>query len=106
MCELETKIHFQHTPTASDFVAKAEEDVFTTAAAPPPPPPEVSLYNTYEAASDIPYTPEAAFNEGLGMVQTIRNYVKKLQLGSKLRQEVWMRELDRFVPILHLYIVG
>jgi hypothetical protein len=55
-----------------------------------------TLYTVYSSASDIPYTPEEALNEGLSMVRTIKTSVQSLQLGSKLRQDVWMRELDRF----------
>ncbi|KAF5370055.1 hypothetical protein D9758_001123 [Tetrapyrgos nigripes] len=50
-------------------------------------------YSSYESAADIPYEPEIALKEGLGMVKTIRACMDKLQLGSKLRQEVWLREL-------------
>lgn len=31
------------------------------------------------------------------MVQTLEQGIKKLQLGSKMRSDVWMRELDRCV---------
>lgn len=52
------------------------------------------LYQVYDSAADITYTPEASLKEGLGMVKTLREGIKKLQLGSKLRQDVWLRELD------------
>ena len=29
------------------------------------------------------------------MVKTIREEIKKLKLGSKMREDVWMRELQR-----------
>ncbi|KAK0206486.1 Dynamin family-domain-containing protein [Desarmillaria ectypa] len=52
------------------------------------------LYSVYNSASDIPYSPEGALQEGLGMVRSIQQKLEKLQLGSKLRQDVWYRELE------------
>ncbi|KAK0486897.1 hypothetical protein EDD18DRAFT_1192269 [Armillaria luteobubalina] len=52
------------------------------------------LYYVYNSASDIPYSPEGTLQEGLGMVKSIERELEKLQLGSKLRQDVWHRELE------------
>jgi hypothetical protein len=57
--------------------------------------PQQLLYTVYNAAAKIPYTPENALREGLGMVDTIKNSLKTLKLGSKLRQDVWSREIER-----------
>lgn len=59
--------------------------------------PQTNLFTVYTSAGDILYTPEASLEQGIGMVKTIRNSIKQLQLGSKLRQEVWLRELARFI---------
>ncbi|KAG6918940.1 hypothetical protein DXG01_010595 [Tephrocybe rancida] len=53
-----------------------------------------TLFTIYNSSEDIHYTPEEALKEGLGMVTSIKSSLKQLQLGSKLRQEVWMRELE------------
>ncbi|KAK0453568.1 hypothetical protein EV421DRAFT_2030518 [Armillaria borealis] len=54
----------------------------------------VMLYSVYNSAGDVPYSPEGALQEGLGMVRSIEQGLGKLQLGSKLRQDVWHRELE------------
>jgi hypothetical protein len=51
-----------------------------------------TIYNSFD---DIAHTPESAFKEGLGMVKMIKEYLKKLELGSKLRREVWDREIAK-----------
>jgi hypothetical protein len=60
-------------------------------------PAAVSLFRTFATAADIEYSPELSLKEGMGMVTTLRNHVNNMKLGSKLRQEVWLRELKRFV---------
>jgi hypothetical protein len=60
------------------------------------------LYTVYDAATDVPYQPEGALTEGLGMVKTLKARIKKLQLGSRLRQDVWLREIERYLIILLL----
>ncbi|KAF5388296.1 hypothetical protein D9615_000347 [Tricholomella constricta] len=52
------------------------------------------LFTIYTSADEIEYAPEEALKEGLGMVKSIKSSLKHLQLGSKLRQDVWMRELE------------
>jgi hypothetical protein len=49
----------------------------------------------YDIVADISYVPEAALKEGVGMVKEIKERIKKLELGSKLRQDVWLREIER-----------
>jgi hypothetical protein len=50
-------------------------------------------FTVYESSDDIVHTPEAAFKQGLGMVKVIKESLKKLELGSKLRRDVWDREI-------------
>ena len=59
-----------------------------------------SLYAVYNSATEIPYQPEAALKEGVGMVNALKASIKKLELGSKLRKDVWLREIERFVVCL------
>jgi hypothetical protein len=59
-----------------------------------------SLYTVYNSAAEIPYQPEDALKEGVGMVNTLKASIKKLELGSKLRKDVWLREIDRFASWL------
>lgn len=54
------------------------------------------LYSIYDSATDVPYQPEDALKEGLAMVKTLKANIKKLELGSKLRQDVWLREIERY----------
>lgn len=53
-----------------------------------------TLYKMYESAEDIDYLPEDALEEGLKMVKAIKSCVKKID-KSKLRREVWEREIER-----------
>lgn len=57
------------------------------------------FYTVCNNPEDIVYTPEDALKEGSGMVKTIKENLKKLELGSKLRQEVWDREMAKLVFI-------
>ncbi|KII94798.1 hypothetical protein PLICRDRAFT_86263 [Plicaturopsis crispa FD-325 SS-3] len=53
-----------------------------------------ALYPVFESAADIQYAPEEALKVGLSMVKTIKSNIKKLELGSKLRKDVWLREIE------------
>ena len=55
------------------------------------------FFTVHEDASEITYIPEDALKEGLGMIKTIKQTLKKLELSSKLRAEVWDREITKFV---------
>ncbi len=59
--------------------------------------PPRDLFKKYEAVEDIHYAPEDALREGLGMVKTIKMNLKSLNVGSKMRQEVWMNEIKKCV---------
>ena len=54
-------------------------------------------YTVYSSVDDIDYVPEEAMKQGLGMVKALDANVKKLELGSKLRKDVWLREIERCV---------
>lgn len=55
------------------------------------------FFTVHEDASEITYVPEDALKEGLGMIKTIKQSLSKLELSSKLRAEVWDREITKFV---------
>jgi hypothetical protein len=55
------------------------------------------FFTVHKDASEITYIPEDALKEGLGMVKTIKQTLTNLELSSKLRAEVWDRELTMFV---------
>jgi hypothetical protein len=57
------------------------------------PPASPNLYTTYESVHDIIYTPETALQQGLGMVKAIKGHIHRLELGSRMRKEVWLREV-------------
>ncbi|KAK0468295.1 uncharacterized protein EV420DRAFT_1473993 [Desarmillaria tabescens] len=67
--------------------------------------PEI-LYSVYDSASDIPYSPEGALQEGLGMVRSIQQKLEKLELGSKLRQDVWHHLRGQTAPKTLIAICG
>jgi len=54
-------------------------------------------FTVHKTVHEIQYNPEASLEEGLGMVKTIKETLKHLELGSKLREEVWDREIASFV---------
>lgn len=63
-----------------------------------------TIYKSYASSHEIDYSPEAALKEGLAMVKSINQNIKKLELGSKLRKDVWQREIDRCVVFHYLFI--
>jgi hypothetical protein len=79
--------------------AKSEDVDMVDATKPLIEAPEVkpALYAVYNSATDILYTPEEALKTGLGMVKAIKESIKKIELGSKLRKDVWLREIERSV---------
>jgi hypothetical protein len=56
--------------------------------------PKEPNYKLYKSADDIEYTPENALTEGVSMVKDVSNSLKKIELGSKLRKDVWMKEIE------------
>ena len=67
--------------------AEASESVPLTVAAP--------KYKKYASVDEIDYVPEDALKQGLGMIGSLKDFLKKLDIGSKLRQEVWMRDITK-----------
>lgn len=55
------------------------------------------LFEEHKSAEEIAYSPEAAVKEGIKMIQTLETRMRNLKLGSKLREEVWAREISRSV---------
>ena len=53
------------------------------------------LFTTYVNAEEIAPTPENAIEAGLGMVKALKEKLKQLELGSKLRKEVWNRDVAK-----------
>ncbi|KAH9943050.1 uncharacterized protein BXZ73DRAFT_40115 [Epithele typhae] len=53
-----------------------------------------SFYKVYERAEDIEYAPEQALKEGMGMVKALRTNIKRVHLGSKMRESVWKDEIE------------
>ena len=62
-----------------------------------------NFFTVHEDASEITYVPEDALKEGLGMIKTIKQTLTKLELSSKLRAEVWDREITKFVSSMFLF---
>ncbi|GLB33731.1 putative dynamin family protein [Lyophyllum shimeji] len=76
------------------IVAKDEDVTMGDAANVAPPPNKPTAFRVYSVAEEIQYAPEEALKQVSGMVESIKASLKCLHLGSKLRQEVWMRELE------------
>lgn len=53
------------------------------------------VWKLYDTAVDIVYSPEAALEQGLAMVDVVKKSVSTLHVGSKMRQEVWLRDIKR-----------
>lgn len=54
-----------------------------------------ATHKIYDSAEDIDYTPENALAEGVQMAKTIGSYLNQIDLGSQLRKDVWLREVER-----------
>jgi hypothetical protein len=59
--------------------------------------PSQPILKIYNDALDIVYTPEAALEQGLAMVNLAKKSISTLHVGSKMRQEVWLRDIKRCV---------
>ena len=53
------------------------------------------FFTTYDSSAVIDYTPEKSLHENLNMVKTLKGHVKQLELGSKMRKDVWLKEIER-----------
>ncbi|KAI0049607.1 hypothetical protein FA95DRAFT_1556704 [Auriscalpium vulgare] len=56
--------------------------------------PRATSFTIFSSPDEIEYNPENALKEGVGMIKAIKNDVRRLELGSKLRKEVWLREIE------------
>lgn len=52
-------------------------------------------HKTYRSVDEIQYTPENALAEGVQMAKTIGAYLNQIDLGSQLRKDVWLREVEK-----------
>ncbi|VDC06880.1 unnamed protein product [Peniophora sp. CBMAI 1063] len=50
-------------------------------------------FEKHASAAEIDYTPEKALQAGLSFTKVVDKSVKKLELGSKMRKDVWLREI-------------
>jgi hypothetical protein len=56
------------------------------------------VYTLYKSADEIEYTPENALQEGVAMVKELSGCLKKIDIGSKLRKDVWIQDIETWVP--------
>lgn len=56
-------------------------------------------FTEYASAQEVPYTPENALAEGVGMVKHLKSKIKKMEIGSKMRKDVWLREMEKYVVL-------
>ncbi|RXW25223.1 hypothetical protein EST38_g555 [Candolleomyces aberdarensis] len=75
--------------------APKREEIVVTGAFNPPKAPQHAVY---QSTAEINYAPEHALGEGLKMVNTVEEGLKTLVFGSKMRQDVWKREIAKYVP--------
>lgn len=71
----------------------AHIQTFTSQYIAPAPP----LFKEYKTVDEIEYTPENALSEGTKIIQTLKSRISLMNLGSKLRQEVWARDITECV---------
>ncbi|RXW20524.1 hypothetical protein EST38_g5345 [Candolleomyces aberdarensis] len=74
--------------------ASRDEDITVTGTFRPP---AAARYTRYKDATEIPYAPEDAIQEGIKMIKTLQESLSKLAIGNKLREQVWERELKTLV---------
>ncbi|ESK97641.1 hypothetical protein Moror_17503 [Moniliophthora roreri MCA 2997] len=67
-------------------------------------------FKVFQSSAEISYDPEDALKEGVEMARSIKRAMESIQLGSKLRQQVWGRELDNLqkqaLPITFIAVCG
>lgn len=57
------------------------------------------LFKEYKTVDEVQYSPEAALRHGNKMVQMFKSRIESMNLGSKLRQEVWARDITKYVHL-------
>ncbi|KZT24461.1 hypothetical protein NEOLEDRAFT_1134832 [Neolentinus lepideus HHB14362 ss-1] len=75
-------------------VATVTADKDHSNAQPQPQPQSLASYEVYSTSDEIPYMPETALSEGMKMVKAMKTSIKKIDLGSKLRKDVWLRDIE------------
>lgn len=63
----------------------------------PAPEPAHHYYTIYNSVADIQYLPENALKDEVGMVKALKACINNIKLGSKMRKEVWLQEIERWV---------
>ncbi|OCH93606.1 hypothetical protein OBBRIDRAFT_790131 [Obba rivulosa] len=70
----------------------------------------VAPYKTYEFAESIKYSPEDAWKEGLEKVDIIKMNMQNLNMGSKLRREIWEHDIEslqcKTTPVTVIAVCG
>ncbi|KAL5508154.1 hypothetical protein ACEPAH_5772 [Sanghuangporus vaninii] len=79
------KMESEPNITKQEEVARADTSVVSSIPA---------NYTIFNSPGDIAYSPEQFLKEGVNMVKAIKAYVKRLGRGSKLRRDVWLREIS------------
>ncbi|CDO69419.1 hypothetical protein BN946_scf184791.g14 [Trametes cinnabarina] len=85
-----TRLSLQPTPHVVPVKAESNE-VKEDQKGPAAP---TSSFNEYARVADIHYTPANALTQGFTMVEALKTSLKSLDIG-KMRQELWMKELNR-----------
>ncbi|KAL1709238.1 hypothetical protein EV121DRAFT_276622 [Schizophyllum commune] len=78
----------------ADVKPAAKQESGNSAVPPQDKPEPKDDFTIYQSADEIQYAPEHVFREGNKMVKAIDANLKKVKLGSKLRQEVWRKEIS------------
>ncbi|KAL1734274.1 hypothetical protein EV714DRAFT_202750 [Schizophyllum commune] len=79
---------------SADLKPAAKQESGDSAVTPKDKPEPKDDFTIYQSADEIQYAPEHVFREGNKMVKAIDANLKKVKLGSKLRQEVWRKEIS------------
>lgn len=64
---------------------------------------EHQQFNTvHKPTSDILSPPETVLKQGSDMVESIEEAIRKLEIGSQLRKDVWLKEIERSAAFRNL----
>ena len=80
----------------ADVKPAAKQEPGNSAVSPQDKPEPKDDFTIYQSADEIQYAPEHVFREGNKMVKAIDANLKKVKFGSKLRQEVWRKEISTY----------
>ncbi|KAG8926319.1 hypothetical protein FRC02_008968 [Tulasnella sp. 418] len=80
------------TSNKSGIKSEPVDNVTGTSRSFPVPPAPYVKYNSHQ---EIIYTPEGALSAGSAMIKVVKEKVRHLEIGSKLRKDVWKKDLDK-----------